>query len=244
MKFETKVVLAVIFILVFAAIQATSIYFQKQRFEEMTSTQTIQLNKHLETNQFLLSTLDWSTIRQKKILFMRDEIIGEWKRCGIKKLNYEKAFTIAETNMNESEKYLHIDPMFLLAVQWQESRFVDTVKSHMGACGLMQVMPATGRLICGFFHMSYCDSILWRIDINIMLGTKLIDVLYSEYQNLELVLAGYNGGPYQAFYFKTKDKRLEKETKNFVPSILKQYGGYTEKLKTYKINYKLLPPKG
>jgi len=244
LKKSLKILFGIIFILVIAGIQSINIYFQQKQFKEMTFTQTEQLNKHLETNQFLLSTLDWATIRQQKILFMRDEIIDEWKRCGIKKLNYEKAFKIAETNMNESEKYLHIDPMFLLAIQWQESRFIDTVISHMGAIGLMQIMPPTGRLLCGFFHISYCDPILWRIDTNILLGTKLIDVLYSEYENLEHVLADYNGGPYQSFYYRTKSKKLDKETKEFVPSILNKYKIYSEKIKTYKIKNRLLQSKG
>jgi len=229
--------------MVVAGIQLSSLYFQDKKFKEMKIVQDKQLYKHLETNQFLLSTLDWSTVRQKKILFMRDEIINQWKKNKIE-LNYEKAFTIAETNMNESEKYLHIDPLFLLAIQWQESRFMDTVQSYMGAMGLMQLMPPTAHLLCGFFHMSYCDSIVWRMDVNIMLGTKLIDVLYSNYQRYDLVLAAYNGGSYQAHYFKTKDKKLHSETKAYVPLILDKYKNYKNSIKTYKINNKLLPLKG
>ena len=144
----------VIFFLGMAALQLFNIYWQEKKFKTMTETQITQLNKHLETNQFLLSTLDWSTIRQKKILFMRDEIIDQWKNCEIK-INYEKAYKIAETNIVECEKYLYIDPMFILAIQWQESRFIDSAISDKGAMGVMQIMPSTARLLCGFFNISY-----------------------------------------------------------------------------------------
>lgn len=244
MKLSIKITIGIVFVLLMAVIQFASIYLQQRKFEQMNETQTNQLNKHLETNQFLLSTLDWSTVRQKKILFMRDEIINEWKRCGIEKLNYEKAYEISETNMKESDKYPNIDPLFLLSIQWQESRFIDTVKSNKGAIGLMQLMPPTSRLLCGFFHLSYSRSLIWHVDVNIMLGTKLVDVLLAEYEDLELVLADYNGGPYQAYYFKHKRNKLDEETKKFVPSVMKKYSTYTDNLKTYELKYKLLPSKG
>jgi len=43
-----------------------------------------------------------------------------------------------------SEKY-QVDPIWVLSVMWTESHFKATSKSHVGAAGLMQVMPRTRR---------------------------------------------------------------------------------------------------
>ena len=46
------------------------------------------------------------------------------------------------------EKYAgryHLDPLLIAAQGYQESRLDQSAKSHVGAIGIMQVMPATGR---------------------------------------------------------------------------------------------------
>jgi hypothetical protein len=207
--------------------------------EEVKSTQITQHADHVETRQFLLSTIDWETKRQKCVLFMRDMIVDEWKRCGMER-DYNQAYMIAEKNMKESEKYPHIDPLFILALQFRESSFRDTVKSSAGAIGLMQIMPATGRLLAGFFQVNFSDKILKNPNTNIMFGTKLLDVLFAQYGDFKLVLADYNGGPRQAYYYRTNDERFAKETEEYIPVIMDKWEEYKTIFQTYRIDEKMV----
>jgi len=212
-------------------------YYAKmvKALDDVKNTQVVQYEDHVETRQFLMSTIDWETKRQKLILFMRDVIINEWGRCG-RDLDYNKAYLIAEADMVESEKYPHIDPLFLLAMQWKESSFIDTIKSSMGAVGLMQIMPATGRLLAGFFGMQYSDLILKNMRTSIRFGAKYIDVLYAQYGNMEVVLAAYNGGFWQAHYYQSEKDKLAAETSAYIPTIMSKMEEYKEGLKSYRLD--------
>src|SRR5690349_16097743 len=57
-----------------------------------------------------------------------------------------------------------VDPRFIHAVIWQESRYDQTARSHAGAQGLMQLMPATAKRFG-------CDD-LSDPEANVEAGTK------------------------------------------------------------------------
>jgi len=228
------IILCLLLVVIIGAATGAFLLFKKE-ISGIKTSQTEQHKNAIRTNQFLLSTLDWSTRRQRLILFMRDRIIHERLDAKVP-ITLDKAYLYAEHNMIESEKYQHIDPLFLLAIQRRESFFSDSIVSERGAIGLMQIMPSTGRLVCGFFGISYRIKLLYNPKVNIQLGAKLVDVLYATYDDYELVLADYNGGPYSAYYFKTKDKRLAKETKEYVPYIMKKWSEYKMQLSTFKID--------
>jgi len=202
---------------------------------EVKNTQVVQYEDHVETRQFLLSTIDWETKRQKTILFMRDIIIKEWQRCGYY-LDYNKAYLIAEANMIESEKYPQLEPFLLLAMQWKESSFIDTIVSPVGAVGLMQIMPPTGRLLAGFFQLQYSRKMLLNFRTSIKFGAKYVDVLFAEYNKTEVTLAAYNGGYWGAYYYKTGNERLAEETANYIPMIMDKITEYQAQFQTYKID--------
>ena len=88
------------------------------------------------------------------------------------------------------------DPLMLAAQGYQESRLDQTAKSHVGAIGVMQIMPATGAsLKVGDIH---------QIEPNIHGGVKYMDQLMTHYfpdarfteGNRPLfAFASYNAGP-------------------------------------------------
>jgi len=129
--------------------------------------------------------------------------------------------------------------LFMLALQWKESSFRDRIESNMGAIGLCQIMPATARLLTGFYQMEYSRNSLYDIETNIKLSAKLLDVLYQEYQDPEVVLAGYNGGPWQAYYYRTDKKKLAAETANYIPKVIGKWKTYKKTLKAYNIEKNL-----
>ncbi|HEV7672088.1 MAG TPA: transglycosylase SLT domain-containing protein [Thermoanaerobaculia bacterium] len=78
----------------------------------------------------------------------------------------------------------------------QESSFDLSAQSHVGARGLMQLMPATAREISKRFGIPFSAAGLDEPDLNVRLGTAYFRQMLDTFGgNLELALAGYNAGP-------------------------------------------------
>ena len=108
-----------------------------------------------------------------------------------------------------------VDPRFIHAVIWQESKYIVDARSHAGAQGLMQLMPATAkRFGCEDPH---------NAAENIEAGTKYLHWLLKRFSgNVELALAGYNAG--EGAVDKYNGIPPYNETRNYVQIISKRYG--------------------
>jgi len=138
------------------------------------------------------------------------------------------------------------DPLMLAAQGYQESQLNQDAKSHVGAIGVMQIMPATGaELKVGSIH---------EIENNIHGGTKYMDQLMTRYfkdakfsdQNRTLfAFASYNAGPGNISKMRTEalkrsldpdkwfnnveivvSERIGQETTTYVRNIYKYYVAY------------------
>lgn len=108
-----------------------------------------------------------------------------------------------------------VDPRFIHAVIWQESKYKVQARSHAGAQGLMQLMPATAKRFG-------CDDANDPVE-NIAAGTKYLSWLLKRFEgNVELALAGYNAG--EGSVDKYDGIPPYKETTNYVKIITKRYG--------------------
>lgn len=206
-----------------------------QEILDIKKVQDEQFVRHTETNQFLLSTIDWSSRRAQLILFMRDQIVDQWKKNGVE-VNFDEAYLIAETNLKECENYSYIDPFLILATQCVESQFNKSAKSPVGALGLNQFMPSTGRLLATHFGIEYQDGLLYDVEVSTKFAVKLFDILYAQYNAWDVSLADYNGGPWQAYYFKNKKSDLAKETEKYVPDVLNKKRYYDTLFVKYRMN--------
>lgn len=90
-----------------------------------------------------------------------------------------------------------LNPAWIYGVIRQESAFDAAVVSHAGAVGLMQLMPATAKLVAGKLKKKAPGkSELTDPDLNIQLGSNYLrDVLDQLYGNPVLATAAYNAGP-------------------------------------------------
>jgi len=226
-------VIAIFFILVSAGLTYLIITLTRE-ITDIKKVQDEQFVRHTETNQFLLSTVDWSSRRAQIVLFMRDQIALQWKRSG-SKVKLEEAYLIAESIQKECDNYTYIDPFLILATQCIESNFLKNAKSCTGALGVNQFMPSTGRLLAGHFGIEYTDSLLYNIPISTRFAVKLFDFLYAQHKSWELVLADYNGGPWQAYYYKNKKDSVVEETKRYVPNVLNKKKEYDALFLRYRI---------
>jgi soluble lytic murein transglycosylase len=96
------------------------------------------------------------------------------------------------------EAHTHsLDLSWVYGLVRQESRFLSIARSGVGAQGLMQVMPATGKWIAKMqgWH-DYNPSWLTGIDTNVQLGSAYLRHMLDTLSNNQvLAAAGYNAGP-------------------------------------------------
>ena len=117
-----------------------------------------------------------------------------------------------------------VDPRFIHAVIWQESKYDTHARSHAGAQGLMQLIPATAKRFG-------CDN-PEDPEKNVTAGTKYLGWLLKRFSgNVQLALAGYNAG--EGSVDKYDGVPPYTETQNYVKIISQRYG------KTY---HPVLPP--
>ncbi len=78
----------------------------------------------------------------------------------------------------------------------QESGFDAAARSHAGARGLMQLMPATGREVAQRLGLPFSLARLEEPAYSVRLGTTYFRQVLERFDGrVELALAGYNGGP-------------------------------------------------
>jgi soluble lytic murein transglycosylase len=89
-----------------------------------------------------------------------------------------------------------VDPMLVIAVIRCESSFNNYAVSHVGAMGLMQVMPDTGKYLAdkAGFRLGRRTN-LFDAETNIELGTAYLANLIERFGSLEHALVAYNAGP-------------------------------------------------
>jgi soluble lytic murein transglycosylase len=90
-----------------------------------------------------------------------------------------------------------LDPAYVYGLIRQESRFVTTARSGVGASGLMQVMPATARWTANKLGMrSFNPDQLHDRETNIAIGTGYLKLVLDDFGgSLPMAAAAYNAGP-------------------------------------------------
>ena len=137
-------------------------------------------------------------------------------------------------------KKRQLNPFLVTSLIRQESRFEKEIKSPVGATGLMQVMPDTGKWISPQIDLK--EYSLTDPEDNIILGTWYLDYTHDTYKNNSmLAIASYNAGPGNVskwvarYSLKDMDEFAENipfpETKNYIETVFSNYWNY---MKLYK----------
>jgi soluble lytic murein transglycosylase-like protein len=113
----------------------------------------------------------------------------------------KEAWRVSSAILDECAKR-NLDPMLVLAVIKVESGFRNHALSPMGARGIMQIMPETGKFLSdellrvdGFETPTFMPEHLDDPVLNIKLGVYYLDGLKRQFRNLNLALLAYNLGP-------------------------------------------------
>ncbi|MBK5259791.1 MAG: transglycosylase SLT domain-containing protein [Thermoanaerobaculia bacterium] len=131
-----------------------------------------------------------------------------------------------------------VDPNLVRGLILQESYFDPRAKSRVGATGLMQIMPPTGKELARKLRVPFGESRLDNPEVNVQLGTRhlrgLIDMFGG---SAYLAVASYNAGQGNVLKWrraaKTKplDEFLESipfpETRNYVKRVTMLRSAYS-----------------
>ena len=99
--------------------------------------------------------------------------------------------------MRTATQKLGLEMAWVYGLIRQESRFIMDARSHVGASGLMQLMPATARHVAKKIGMTdYAHSQVNEIETNILLGTSYLNMVLNDLGGSQtLATAAYNAGP-------------------------------------------------
>ena len=112
-------------------------------------------------------------------------------------LAYPLTYLEATRSVGES---FDIDPLLLLALVREESRFDSEIVSSAGAVGLTQKMPATAAMLAAELELHDYD--LRDPADSLLLGAAYLRKMLDRFDgNLALALAGYNAGPGNARFW-------------------------------------------
>jgi soluble lytic murein transglycosylase len=224
--------------------------------------------KTLEANSFFaLSVLDMSEKELKLAFDLLD--------LKLKRENYSGAIQILNTFSSKAanqgvlivESYPILD--FVLendflkqnslihAIIKQESNFTLRAISGPGAIGLMQIMPATGKIVSKTVKLDFSINRLKNdYKYNIQLGSYYLDLLLKKFKmSYPFALAGYNAGPnripqWQKRYFEpeTGEETIDfielipfKETREYVLRVMENEIFYDYLIKNHLDSNSILP---
>ncbi len=120
----------------------------------------------------------------------------------------------------------------LMAIARRESAFMPSALSPVGARGLMQLMPATGKQVAKSLGAPHSKADLYKVDHNVMLGSTYYKQLLDRYKgNRVFAIAAYNAGPHRVDRWKNKAGSTVPveiwvatipfhETRNYVQAVL------------------------
>ncbi|KQW51269.1 MULTISPECIES: lytic transglycosylase domain-containing protein [unclassified Roseateles] len=100
------------------------------------------------------------------------------------------------TELQREAQNAGLDPAYVYGLIRQESRFVLDARSHVGASGLMQVMPATAKWTAKKAGLDYSPARIHDRDFNLRIGTHYLKLVLDRFDGAQaLAAAAYNAGP-------------------------------------------------
>ncbi len=124
-----------------------------------------------------------------------------------------------------------LDDAWVYGLMRQESRFIPSAKSNVGASGLMQLMPATAKWVAKKIGLrDFSHSQVNNTETNVLLGTSYMRLVMENLDNHPvLASAAYNAGPGRAKKWRA-DRPLEgaiyaetipfSETRDYVKKVM------------------------
>lgn len=149
-----------------------------------------------------------ATVLLLSLLFLVGIIgVNQWREAAEERAEQQRLQLLAEEKARYRLDYREwieyysinqgIDPAFVAAIIYNESRFDPNAESYLGARGLMQIMKATGGWIAEKLDEedTYSFDLMYNPEDNIRYGTWYLGYLARLFDaNIDKVAAGYHAG--------------------------------------------------
>ncbi len=129
--------------------------------------------------------------------------------------------------VNKTARKYGMDPAFIHAIISAESAYNPNARSHVGAMGLMQLMPFTAKR----FGVRNAYDPYQNIDA----GTRYLKLLYNEFGSFQLAAAGYNAGEGAVRKYHNNIPPY-RETQKYVPKVMGYYRRYKKNKSLISLN--------
>jgi len=143
-----------------------------------------------------------------------------------------------------------VDPLLVLSVIREESRYDPNALSPVGAIGVMQIMPRTAEHLAKDVGLRIDGTKdIYNLDTNIRLGVFYLKNLIDDFGSIVPALAAYNAGEYKVREWLSQrnyeiDEFIEdipyKETREYVKRIITSYLRYHEFLRAGAEDFSIL----
>jgi soluble lytic murein transglycosylase len=111
-----------------------------------------------------------------------------------------------EGRVSAQAREVNVEPAWVYGLIRQESLFIMDARSHVGASGLMQLMPATAKWMAKKIGLTdFTPNSVNDFDTNTKLGTSYLSMVQSDLGGSQvLASAGYNAGPGRPMLWRSK----------------------------------------
>jgi soluble lytic murein transglycosylase len=184
----------------------------------------------VELIRFLAEAHDRMGNHTRSVAMAEEALINGMRDEAVWRLAYPKAYWAEVVAAAEAVK---IDPLLLLALVREESRYDRNAVSHARAVGLAQLLPSTARVMVR--DRSLSAQALTEPALNLRLGARYLRGQMDRFGgDLRLALAAYNAGPGSARRWvgldADQDFFVERisiaETRAYVRRVLGSYAVY------------------
>ena len=160
------------------------------------------IDKKIMSNRKIINQFDYERLLMNNVAHVLNynnqhlaffKLFDQVSSQNIEEISFEFLQKLFPTNyLSKIEKHqTSFDPILILSLIRQESAFNTRARSPAGARGLMQIMPATGKML----RRNLKKENLYIPDINLELGIQYFNDLVKKYDgNLIFVLSAYNAG--------------------------------------------------
>jgi soluble lytic murein transglycosylase-like protein len=169
--------------LALALVQAASLPYAAAAFEPVQNPIPLTKEKAQLGTAVLRAKMDTDTL-----------VLKQLRRRG-SVLSARQAVNLAQVIIEEADRH-DLEPALVLAVIQVESSGRPTAVSPVGARGLMQIMPPTGKELADRNGIPWDGpDTLFDPAVNVKLGVAYLRKLTDRYQDVATALAAYNWGP-------------------------------------------------
>jgi hypothetical protein len=209
-RFRLKIIVLIISVAVFLSfpvqVGMTNVVHNKSKRAVPIKKVWVQKHIPLKKSQSVKDiTLILSLLNSYSIHAKIKSVITDYKTV----FNDNEKNQISKFILKQSKKY-GFDPLFLTALIITESSFNHMAESKVGALGLMQIRPRTGKAMASETNIKWQGKrTLYQPESNIALGSFYLNKLIKRFGDMKTALEAYNHGPTRTAHYLRRGKRTK-----------------------------------